>query len=259
MDATSATRASTKSTILFAQNMQGGRVADLPTPALLLDKTVLERNARTMLDRVAALGIAALRPNVKTHKSAELAELQHTGHLVLEGAGGGGGEGASKRRAMRVVTSTLAETRYFLEAGFGDVLYAVPLAGAPKVAVARELLRRYGERVSVMIDSEGGVAGVQGADVWSVFVKVDCGYGRAGRSGEALQRVVRAAEEAPWLRMRGFYTHAGHSYHIGDTPDDSLEQRAADEARAMLRLGGGKTEVSIGATPTASRPASKEE
>jgi D-serine deaminase-like pyridoxal phosphate-dependent protein len=235
--------------------MQEGRVrhvADLPTPALLLDKTVLERNARTMLERVAALGIRALRPNVKTHKSVELAELQHTGRLVL------GGD-ASKRGAMRVVTSTLAETRHFLEAGFGDVLYAVPLAGAAKVAVARELLRRYGERVAVMVDSEDGVAGLRGDDVWSVFVKVDCGYGRAGRSGEALQRVVRAAEEAQWIRVRGFYTHAGHSYHIDETPEDSLEQRAAAEARAMLRLGGGKTEVSIGATPTASRPASKEE
>ncbi len=227
----------------------------MPTPALLLDRATLERNAQTMLRRAAVLGLA-LRPNVKTHKSVELAELQHTGRLVLGGTEGGG-EG---RGAMRVVTSTLAESRFFLEAGFGDVLYAVPLAGAAKIALARELRRAHGERAAFMVDSEAGIAALAGEGAWSVFVKVDCGYGRAGRSGEALQRVVRAAEEAPWIRLRGFYTHAGHSYHIGEGEEGPLEQRAAAEARAMLRLSGGaKAEISIGATPTASRPASKEE
>ena len=91
---------------------------------------------------------------------------------------------------------------------------------------------------------------------------MDCGYGRAGRSGAALQQVVQAAEAATWIRVRGFYTHAGHSYHIGEGEKERepLEQRAAAEARAMLRLmGDKKVEISIGATPTASRPASKEE
>ena len=147
--------------------MRGKRVADVPTPALLLDKETLERNAQTMLQRVAGLGLA-LRPNVKTHKSTEIAELQHTGRLVL---GGGGGD--EKRRAMRVVTSTLAESRFFLAAGFGDVLYAVPLAGAAKVAVARELLRLHRERASFMVDSEAGIAGLEGPDVFPVFVKVE--------------------------------------------------------------------------------------
>ncbi len=45
---------------------------DLPTPALLLDLDVLERNLRRMSERAASLGVA-LRPHVKTHKSVEVA------------------------------------------------------------------------------------------------------------------------------------------------------------------------------------------
>ncbi len=234
---------------------QSVALGDLATPALLLDKAVLERNANTMLKRAAELGVS-LRPNVKTHKSVQLAELQHTGRLVLHSS-------STDRSGMRVVTSTLSETRLMLEEGFGDVLYAVPLAGEAKVRLAREMMRKHGERMAVMVDSEEGIEGLRGAEMWSVFVKVDCGYGRAGRAGEALQRVVRAAEAAGWVRVRGFYTHAGHSYHIGAEDKQqhgSLEQQAASEARAMLQVAtAGKVEISIGATPTASRPASREE
>jgi D-serine deaminase-like pyridoxal phosphate-dependent protein len=42
-------------------------IHDLPTPALLADLEVLERNIARMQARCETLGVA-LRPNVKTHK-----------------------------------------------------------------------------------------------------------------------------------------------------------------------------------------------
>jgi D-serine deaminase-like pyridoxal phosphate-dependent protein len=50
-------------------------VDDLPTPALLLDLDVLERNLRNMSERADQLGVA-LRPHVKTHKCLEVASGQ---------------------------------------------------------------------------------------------------------------------------------------------------------------------------------------
>jgi D-serine deaminase-like pyridoxal phosphate-dependent protein len=230
------------------------RVIDLPTPALLLDKDVLESNARVMLERADKLGVV-LRPNIKTHKCAEIGEMQLCGTLPKPGTTLG------KRGEMRVVTSTLSETRFFLENGFGDVLYAVVLAGRPKIVVAQELLLQYGRRVSFMVDSVEGVFALPVlSQPWPVFCKVDGGYGRAGRNGEALHLVMEAAQQDKRrCELRGVYTHAGHSYHI-DHKTESLEHQAAVEARSMLLLE--KQEgliVSVGATPTASHPAKREE
>src|SRR6476661_1942489 len=49
--------------------------ADLPTPALVLDRAALARNIAKMAAFAAALGIA-LRPHAKTHKSSEIGRRQ---------------------------------------------------------------------------------------------------------------------------------------------------------------------------------------
>lgn len=221
-------------------------LSQLATPVLLLDEATLRRNGATMRARAAALKVA-LRPNIKTHKSVEVAALLLCDALDAS---------PPQLALMRVATSTLSETRHFLEAGFGDVLYAVPLAGSPKVALAADLARRFDARVSFMIDTLDGVAALRdcGTEL-SVWVKVDCGYGRAGRQGAALTAVVDAVVAAQNLRLRGLYCHAGHSYHVDGTP---LEAKAAAEVRAMCQAaaaaGRPLGELSVGATPTASAP-----
>ena len=47
---------------------------DLLTPALVLDAARLHTNAQRMRERAEALGVA-LRPHMKTAKSAEVAEV----------------------------------------------------------------------------------------------------------------------------------------------------------------------------------------
>src|SRR5688572_4812746 len=49
--------------------------ADLPTPALVLDRAALERNIARMAAFAAARGVA-LRPHAKTHKSVEIGRRQ---------------------------------------------------------------------------------------------------------------------------------------------------------------------------------------
>src|SRR5512141_1962228 len=81
------------------------RLADLPTPCLILDKGILERNLRRMSDAVHRHGVA-LRPHLKTAKSAGVARLATSGE-----AGG-------------ITVSTLAEAEYFAANGFKDILVA---------------------------------------------------------------------------------------------------------------------------------------
>ena len=79
-------------------------IHDLSTPALILDRAILGRNLRRMSTRLSDARVA-LRPHLKTAKSAQI------GRLAVQGHDG------------RITVSTLAEARYFARAGFTDVLY----------------------------------------------------------------------------------------------------------------------------------------
>ena len=47
-------------------------IDDLPTPALILDRAILNRNLKRMSDRLRDAGVM-LRPHLKTAKSVEIA------------------------------------------------------------------------------------------------------------------------------------------------------------------------------------------
>ena len=74
------------------------RLADLPTPCLVLDRAILERNIAAMANGLARHGVP-LRPHMKTAKSIDVARL------ATAGQPGG------------ITVSTLAEAEYF--AGHG--------------------------------------------------------------------------------------------------------------------------------------------
>jgi D-serine deaminase-like pyridoxal phosphate-dependent protein len=81
-------------------------LADILTPALILDKPRLEANARRMRGKVERLGVT-LRPHVKTSKSID----------VLRVLGG-------RTSDIPITVSTLVEARYFFAHGLSDILYA---------------------------------------------------------------------------------------------------------------------------------------
>ncbi|MBR0344639.1 MAG: alanine racemase, partial [Rudaea sp.] len=93
-------------------------LAQIDTPALVLDRTRLERNIARMRERTAALGVA-LRPHMKTTKSADIAR---------RGAGAG------------ITVSTLREAEYFAAHGHTDIFYAVAIA-PQKLERAAALMR----------------------------------------------------------------------------------------------------------------------
>src|SRR5580700_1726351 len=90
---------------------------DLPTPCLVLDRTILKRNIATMA--AVARHDVPLRPHMKTAKSIDVARL------ALEGQPGG------------ITVSTLAEAEYFSAHGIRDILYAVGITPAKLDQVAR--------------------------------------------------------------------------------------------------------------------------
>jgi len=214
------------------------RLADLATPCLLLDRAKLERNLEIMAGAVGRHGVA-LRPHMKTAKSAAVARLATAGQ-----AGG-------------ITVSTLAEAEYFASEGFRDILYAVGIVPAKLDRAAA--FRRTGVVLTVVTDDPDTAAAISaharatGAS-HRVLVEVDCGEHRGGvaAGSDALIAVGRALGPL----CAGVMTHAGHSYacrSIAEVEEVAeAERRAAVTAAERLRGEGLATPIiSVGSTPTA--------
>lgn len=218
------------------------RLDDIPTPFAVIDLDRVENNCERMRAFATARGVV-LRPHVKTHKCVPAALL------ALGGAPG------------PITVSTLAEAEHFSEAGFDDITYAVPLP-LSRIEQALTLAKRV--RLNVLIDhrdaasalaERAAAAGVRAR----VFVKVDCGYHRAGVAPHRpeARALVQQIAKAPTLELAGLLTHAGHSY---DCVDRDAIARVADQERTVivgfaeaLRASGIEVPaVSVGSTPTMS-------
>lgn len=215
--------------------------AGIRTPAALVEFTILDRNCSAMRERAARLAVA-LRPHVKTHKCVEIARLQH-----------GGATGP-------ITVSTMAEARGFAAAGFRDITYAVPVP-FPAIPAAADLLGQ-GVQLNLLLDHEAALRelesyGSSHGVCFPVFLKVDCGYHRAGVDPEREESVALAGRTArsPYVRFEGLLTHAGHAYHCTDREEVSAvaERERAVMARFAAKLRSAGVEVphvSAGSTPT---------
>ncbi|MBM3524806.1 MAG: DSD1 family PLP-dependent enzyme [Alphaproteobacteria bacterium] len=210
------------------------RLADLPTPCLVLDRRKLERNLDAMARAVARNGVA-LRPHLKTAKSAEIAKL------------------ATRGQAGGITVSTLAEAEYFARHGFRDILYAVGIVPA-KLDRAGALRRAGVDLTLVTDDVEAAAAIAAHPDDHRVLVEVDCGEHRAGMPVES-ERLL-AVGRALGKRCAGVMTHAGHSYSCKSIAEVAalaeIERQVAVRAAERLHAIGLATQiVSVGSTPTA--------
>jgi len=217
-------------------------IYDLPTPVLLLDLDILQRNLDTIAGKARFLGVA-LRPHIKTHKCLEIARIQQ------------------ELGARGITVSTLAEAEIFANASFNDITYAFPLDSG-KITQTLNLAEKATLRLTVDDPATAETLETAAADrdqSVPVWLKVDCGYHRAGvdpTSDYALQ-LARFLYEASHLRFNGLLTHAGHAYKV--TSREELLNIANQErdvtvafAERLRTKGIAVPAVSVGSTPTMS-------
>jgi len=217
----------------------GIRVQQLTTPCALVDHARVERNTTRMSERATALGVR-LRPHVKTHKCVGVAALQVRGHF--------GG----------ITVSTLAEARHFADAGYRDITYAVPIAPA-KLQEAAAVAQRI-DRLALLLDHPAALDAIEASvfgGVFAVYLKVDCGHGRAGVDPEsaAAAQLARRLADSTSIDFRGLLTHAGHSYSCKNRREAAVVAAAERDltvgfAERLRRGGVDVPEVSVGSTPT---------
>lgn len=222
-------------------------LADLPTPALLVDLDRLEANLRRMQERCDRLGVA-LRPHVKTHKCLEVGRMQRE-----LGAGG-------------ITVATLEEARAFADGGFDDLTWAFPLIPG-RLPEVIELARRVTLRLTLDTPealaalktaaeaaSRAAPLGLEGR--FHVHLEVDCGDHRSGvdPASERAVELARGIATSEHLVFDGLLTHSGHAYRAR-TPEEAAA--VAEEERSVMvglaeRLRAEGIEVptvSVGSTP----------
>jgi D-serine deaminase-like pyridoxal phosphate-dependent protein len=198
------------------------KLADLTTPALVVDARVFEDNLAAM---ARALPGRRLRPHVKAHKCTSLARRQaEHGHVTF-------------------TCATLREMEGMAAAGLGeDLLLANEVLDASRLGALDA-------RVTLAVDSEATVVAAARGGVREVLVDVNVGLPRCGCAPESAGRLAELARHHG-LEVRGVMGYEGHA--VGQ-PDRAERRRLTDEAMTRLRVAhrdvGGEV-VSAGGTGT---------
>src|SRR5581483_7416802 len=176
------------------------RVEELDTPAVIVDRDLLESNIRSMSAYCAGHGIR-LRPHTKTHKIPAIARMQ-----VASGACG-------------ITVAKLGEAEVMAHAGLENILIAYPIIGPVKT----ERLARLAAECTITVALDSGIAaeGISHAmaDVGSqvnVLVEFDVGLRRCGaQSVAAVVALARQIERLPGVCFQGILFYPAH---IWDSP-----------------------------------------
>lgn len=217
-------------------------IYDLSTPALLIDLDILERNLARMQEKANAHKVS-LRPHIKTHKCIEIGKRQ-----IAKGAKG-------------ITVSTLYEAEKFAKAGFNDITWAFPMqphAISKVIGLARRI------KLGVVVDNIEVIDELDHAFIGEekpvhVWLKVDCGYHRAGVDPKSVfaEQLLSMLNESKGISFEGILTHAGHSY--GARNQEEIKAIAEEERSVLVQFaermkdkGYKIPSISIGSTPTMS-------
>ena len=181
------------------------KVADLQTPALLVDVDAMEHNLRVMAD---ALPGPRLRPHVKAHKCTALARRQ------------------AELGSRGFTCATVREVEGMAAAGLGEDLML-----ANEVVDARRLgaVVASGARVTLAVDSDVTVEAASSGGVREVVIDVNVGLPRCGAPPEDAGRLADLARRKG-LEVRGVMGYEGHIVGLDD------EAARADGVRTCMEL-----------------------
>ncbi|MEM1246795.1 MAG: DSD1 family PLP-dependent enzyme [Acidobacteriota bacterium] len=217
-------------------------LTELPTPSLLLDADVLERNLLRMNRFLEQRGAWA-RPHTKTHKCVEIARLQ-----------------MAQSRTVGLCCARIAEAEALAAGGLENVLVTSPLTTAEKIERFAALASRSSGMWTV-VDSPLGVdrlaeaARSRGVRC-GVIIDLDPGFHRTGvPMGEAAIELGRRVLERPELELHGVQMYAGTLMHL-EAPEErrsgsaDLWQQVSETVEGLRALGADCPVVTGGGTGT---------
>lgn len=174
-------------------------IADLPTPALVLRRSALQRNIATMADFLGAKG-KGFRPHAKTHKCPL---------ICLEQIAAG---------AVGVCVAKVGEAAAMIAGGVQDLLITSPITTPSKAGIVGQLALQ-ASGLHLVVDSLHGLNVLQAAlsdDArLGVLVDLDVSMGRTGtRDVELAASLIEKVQADPRLNFVGVQHYAGHVMHV---------------------------------------------
>jgi D-serine deaminase-like pyridoxal phosphate-dependent protein len=189
----------------------GMPLADVDTPALILDLDAFERNLERLAESLAGRAIK-LRPHAKSHKCPEIGKRQ----MALGAVG--------------VCCQKVSEAEAMVDGGVNDVLIANEVVGAVKLERLAALAQRAAIAVCadhpdnvVALDAAARAAGVK----LDVLVEINVGANRCGvEAGEPAAALAQQIAACKNLRFAGLQAYHGSAQHVRKVE----ERRAAIES-----------------------------
>jgi 3-hydroxy-D-aspartate aldolase len=191
----------------------GASIADIETPALIVDLDAFERNIAKMAEFSRASGVR-VRPHAKTHKSPAVALRQ-----IAQGAVG-------------QCVQTVGEAEVLVRGGVQDVLVSNEVVGERKLrrlaALAKDATIALCFDDAAQVDAASQIAKDFGVEL-GALVEIDVGMERCGIApGKAAAALARRIADAPGLKFRGLQAYHGRAQHL-----PTYQQRAQAIASAV--------------------------
>lgn len=185
----------------------------LPTPAMVVDLDLFEKNLKTMATAAAANNIK-LRPHVKVHKSVDIAKRQ----MALG--------------AIGVTAATIAESELMSRAGIRGVLWTKQPASDNNIQRAIELTRKDPSFLFV-VDDARVVARVEEAAAAAkvkcrIVVSVFAGLTRQGiANGQPAVELAQRVVSSKLLTFEGWMAYSGGASHTRGF--EARKKKSADD------------------------------
>jgi len=198
----------------------GMPLADVDTPALILELDAFEHNLKRLQDSLAGRNVK-VRPHAKSNKCPEIALRQ----MALGAVG--------------VCCQKVSEAAVFVAAGIPDVLVTNEVVGEAKIRHLFELARQ--ARLGVLVDDPLQIQALAVAAKThkvslDVYIEVNVGANRCGvEPGDpAVPLALQIAASAP-LRFAGLQCYHGTAQHLRSPQERANAIRgAADAARKTV-------------------------
>ena len=195
----------------------GMALAEVDTPALIIDLDVFEANMERMAKAVRAMGVV-FRPHAKTHKSADIARAQMS------------------HGAVGVCCQKVTEAEALVDAGITDILVTNEVVGQKKIERLVQLAKR--AVLGVCVDNSGNVDSLNDCaaahDVrLNTLVEINVGSGRCGVSpGPAAVALAKQVAASSHLSFGGLQAYHGRAQHIRKFEERRL---AIESAASQVR------------------------
>jgi len=191
----------------------GAPVAEIETPALVLDLDALERNIAKMAEFARSAGVR-LRPHAKTHKCPVIALKQ-----IAHGAVG-------------QCVQKVGEAEVLVRGGIRDVLVSNQVVGERKLrrlaALAADATIALCFDAPEQVDQAARVARDFGVELGGL-VEIEVGMERCGIApGREAAALARRIADAPNLKFRGLQAYHGRAQHLA-----TYQERAQAVAYAV--------------------------